>query len=462
MVVLKFGGSSVADVESIRRVVSIIAKERRPRAVVVSALAGVTDGLLQLADGAKTMTATMAAQVIDALRQRHLVAAELVRGGAARAALEREIDAIAAHLGELLRAAADGLSPRSRDDVAAAGELWSSRLLAAVLEDAGVPSAWIDARTVLRTDSQYGSAVPDIARTRDAVTQLVVPHLERGAVAVLGGFIGSDPQGVTTTLGRGGSDCSAAVLGACLGAAEIQIWTDVDGVHTADPRVIPHARAVPHLSYEEAHDLAAFGAKVLHPGTIQPAVARGIPVLVRNSHRPAAPGTVVGRGNAPASHGPVVGLAVRAGVTLIEAIAAEEPIPDDFVTSIFAVLGVHSVTALLADLCGGRLLLAIEDLADPTVVTDALSRIASVRMSPGVAVVSAVGEGLVSDRQLQADAALALTGLPVRLVCRPAGSRAVAFVVDAAHAATAMARLHDCFFGAEAPALALSGPVVQA
>jgi aspartate kinase len=447
MVILKFGGTSVADAECIRRVAGIIARERRPRAVVVSALAGVTDALLHLAGCGGTIPGNPPPRALDTLLRRHTAAVQLVRERAARVALEHELYAIAGHVAATLESAPGRLSPRSRDEVAAAGELWSSRLLAAVLADSGVPAAWIDARQVMRTNSRHGSAVPDLARTRDAVTRLVVPQLSRGVVAVLGGFIGSDPSGVTTTLGRGGSDYSAAVFGACLEAAEIQIWTDVDGVLTADPRVIPHARPVARLSYGEAHDLASFGAKVLHPGTIQPAVDRSIPVLVRNSYRPAAPGTVVGLRDASAPAVPVAGLACRTGATLLEAIAPDDAAGEGFVSSVFAALNQLGVEAVLADLCGRRLVLTVQDLADVESVRLSISKIADVRVATGLATVSAVGEGLAADPRLSAEAARALGELPVHLVSRPPGGRTLSFVVDAKQLSTAVARLHDCFFG---------------
>lgn len=462
MVVLKFGGTSVADVVSIRRVSGIVASEPRPRAVVVSALAGVTDALLHLAAGGGTIPGTPPPRALDTLLRRHIAVAQMVRDRASRVALEHELYAIAGHVAAMLEAAPGRLSPRSRDEVAAAGELWSSRLLATVLADRGVPSAWIDARQVMRTNSHHGSAAPDLARTRDGVTRLVVPKISGGAVAVLGGFIGSDPSGVTTTLGRGGSDYSAAVFGACLDAAEIQIWTDVDGVLTADPRVIPHARPVAHLSYGEAHDLASFGAKVLHPGTIQPAVERGIPVLVRNSHRPAAPGTVVGLRDGTAPAAPIAGVACRTGATLIEAIAQDEGVGDGFVSRVFAALNHLGVEAVLADLCGRRLVLTVQDLADVESVRLSLSKVAEVRVATGLATVSVVGDGLAADPRLSVEAARALDPLPVHLVSRPPGGRTLAFVVDATQISDAAGRLHDCFFGVADRRPRPARPAVQA
>lgn len=385
MVVLKFGGTSVGKVDAIRRVAGIIAAERRPRVVVVSALSGVTDALLDLASAGPTIPGNPPPRALDALLRRHLAAAGMVRDRILRATLAHELYAIAGSVAATLEAAAGTLSPRSRDEVAAAGELWSSRLLAAVLRDRGVPAVWLDARAVMKTNSRYENAVPDLDATREAVARLVRPPLDRGEVVVLAGFIGSDSGGVTTTLGRGGSDWSASLCGACLDAEEIQIWTDVDGVLTADPRLVPHARVVPHLSYGEAHDLASLGAKVLHPGTIAPAVDRGIPVVVRNSHRPAAPGTIVSA-KRPEAHGHVIaGLVCRAGA-----------------------------------IDGGA-----ADLATVTVV----------------------GDGLVANPNLATDASRALLDIRAHLVSPQNGNRALSFVVDASHATLAVLRLHDYFFG---------------
>lgn len=460
--VLKFGGTSLAEVESIRRVAGIVAAERRPKVVVVSALAGVTDALLHLAAAGATIPGNPPPRALDGLLRRHIAAAEMIRNRPARTTLEHELYAIAGHVAATLESAPGRLSPRSRDEVAAAGELWSSRLLAAVLRDRGVPAVWIDARVVMRTNSHHGNATPDFSATREAAVRLVAPHLERGEVVVLGGFIGSDPNGATTTLGRGGSDCSAAVVGACLDAEEIQIWTDVDGVLTADPRVVPHARLVPHLSYGEAHDLASFGAKVLHPGTIAPAVDRGIPVVVRNSHRPHVPGTVVSRRNDAAAAPAVAGLACRAGATLVEAVAHGQDDGDSFVSGVFDRLHAAGIEAVLADLCGNRLVFTVQGVADVESLRQSLATAADVRVTDGLAIVTVVGDGLSGDSHVQADAARALRDLPVHLVARSAGKRTLSFVVDAKQTAAAMSRLHECFFGVPRRGAPASRPVVQA
>src|SRR5262245_54615728 len=203
------------------------------------------------------------------------------------------------------------VSSRSLDAVLAVGELASSRIVAAALADCGIPSRWVDARRALVTDAEHAGAAPDMIETCERTRAEIAP-LIRSAVAVLGGFIGSTANGVTTTLGRGGSDYSAAIFGACLGVDEIQIWTDVDGMLTADPRIVQPPRVVPRLSFAEASELAYFGAKVLHPSTILPAVAKNIPVRILNSHRPDSPGTLITADAHPDAH--LAAIACKRGV----------------------------------------------------------------------------------------------------------------------------------------------------
>jgi aspartate kinase len=468
MVVLKFGGTSVGESDARRRVVQIVEAEPRPRVVVVSALSGVTDELLRIAAAGATPDSLLA---LDALLDRHLDAARMLADGPSRTTLEEELRRIGAQVSIVLRCCADAATPRSCDEIVAAGELWSSRLLAALLLDRGTPAEWLDARQVVKTNSEHGAAAPDLDATRAAVTRLIAPIVSTGSVAVVGGFLGSDPQGTTTTLGRGGSDYSAALIGACLDAEEIQIWTDVDGVLTADPRVLPHARLVAHLSYGEAHDLAFFGAKVLHPGTITPAVQRSIPVTVRNSHCPAGAGTLVTeRERIGRTRSVVAGLACRAGVTLVEATACEGSEAGAVTSRLFEALQATRVGEIvLAERFGDRLVVTIQsgstaqagDSLDD-VLRGTLAEAADVRVRTVLAMVVVVGEDVPSHPGLPADAAAALRDVPVYLTGRPAGGRSLAFVVDAANADSALGRLHDCFFGLAGTHRSVSRDVVQA
>ena len=299
-VVMKFGGTSVQDPEAVGRLIAIVrsardearAAGRSGPAVVVSALSTVTDRLLSVADKAATGALADAGRDIAALRDRHLAMLVLVRAAAARAALEAAIARQFDELASLARAldVLGEVSPRSRDAIASIGELVSSRVIAQALSDAGVPATWVDARQVLVTNDSFGSAVPNGPETQARLYAHVDGVLADGRVPVIGGYVGGTPAGVATTLGRGGSDYSAAIFGAALGAAEIQIWTDVDGMLTGDPRLVAHPRVVSRLSFDEASELAYFGAKVLHPSTIQPAVAQDIPVRILNARNPAHPG----------------------------------------------------------------------------------------------------------------------------------------------------------------------------
>jgi aspartate kinase len=322
----------------------------------------------------------------------------------------------------------------------------------------------------VKTNSGHGAAAPDLDATRAAVTRLIAPVVSSGSVAVLGGFLGSDSQGTTTTLGRGGSDYSAAILGACLDTEEIQIWTDVDGVLSADPRILPHARLVAHLSYGEAHDLAFFGAKVLHPGTITPAVQRHIPVTVRNSHRPAGAGTLVtARERIDRTRTVVAGLACRAGITLVEATACEGSAATSRLFD--ALQETRAGEVVLADRYGDRLSVVIQSVhggaAEAAESLDSflngvLTGAANVTVRTAVAIVVVVGEDVISHPGLVAEAVAALRDVPVYLRGRPAGGRSLAFVVDAANVDSALGRLHDCFFGLAGTHRSVSRDVVQA
>ena len=274
---MKFGGTSVQDVDAVARLVRIVSREGGSRVVVVSALSKVTDALLGLLPLLEGGQARAVQQEVGALRLRHAEMVAGLRSTAGRAALLASLDLIFDELASMVKAEGGGLKARSVDALVALGELASSRIVAATLDDAGLEARFVDARCVLVTDDQHGAALPDPAATRARLSSLVRPLLDQGRIPVLGGFIGATPDGRTTTLGRGGSDYSAALFGAGLEAAEIQIWTDVDGMLTADPRLVAEARLVPRLTFDEASELAYFGAKVLHPSTILPAVDRASP-----------------------------------------------------------------------------------------------------------------------------------------------------------------------------------------
>jgi aspartate kinase len=446
MLVLKFGGTSVADADAIRRAAAIVGAQHGARVVVVSALAGVTDALLRIGEvaGADEHAALRA---LDDLTARHHDIARTVRQGERRRLLAAGIDGLSrsARVAVAAIRAAGRTRPTAAaaDRLVATGELWSSRLVAALLEDGGITSRWLDPREVVRTDARYQAATPDLVATAHAVDKFVRPLLASDRVVVIGGFIGSAPDGSTTTLGRGGSDYSAALLGACLSADEIQIWTDVDGILTADPRVIAHARLVERLSYAEAHDLATFGAKVLHPGTIYPAAARNIPVRVLNSRRPDAAGTIIGPHTDIDVDPRLTAVACRSGVTLVEVISRDPRGREPFAAKVFHELAQGGTPVVLADLCGNRLSVAVDQSADFDGFRRGVAPFADVRLRRGLAAVCAVGRGWSAEPRLIRDALAVLGDTPVHMVARPSASSPLAFVVDETHAESTLTRLHD-------------------
>jgi aspartate kinase len=447
MRVLKFGGTSVADAAAIERLAAIVAAREGARTVVVSALGGVTDRLLAIGETA-ARDGHAALLALDDLVARHLAVAAAAGeppGGALEAMLrgiargaERTVDAIAADR---------GASPALIDKLVAAGELWSSRLVAAFLSAAGLRVQWIDARHVVRTDGNHRGAAPDLAATDAAVRRYVRPALALERVVVIGGFIGSGPDGATTTLGRGGSDYSAAVLGACLLADEIEIWTDVDGVYSADPRLVAHAHVLPNISYEDAEILAMFGAKVLHPKTIEPAAALDIPVRVLNSRRPDEPGTRIdATGSAAAGYAAV---AARGNVSLLQLTARARTPDRAFAARALQALADAHVGVLVGEVHKGKLTVAIDRAhgVDLEALRARVAEFADVDARDGLTAVCAVGDRLARDPRLVTRAIALLHGREIHLVARPGGASGLAVVVEDRDANDLLARLHDVFAG---------------
>lgn len=297
MIVLKFGGTSVGDATRVHHAAEITEGQPAPRLAVVSAASGVTNMLLEAARAASDGDQVSVAELTGKIRSKHDAIAAAVGTEADRLLAVAELDQLHARLNEALAevAAAGQLSARNSDRIVSTGEKAMSVLLAATLRGRGTPAAHVFADRVIATDSRFGNARPDRARTREQAERTVRPLLEAGQTVVMTGFIGGSPEGETTTLGRGGSDYSATLIGGALSASEVQIWTDVPGVLSADPRRVEGVRVVPQISYDEAQELAHFGAKVLHPRTIRPAVALGIPVRILSTFAPKEPGTLVTR-----------------------------------------------------------------------------------------------------------------------------------------------------------------------
>jgi aspartate kinase len=296
--VMKFGGTSVGDANCVRRAAAIVqsAVATHPVVVVVSAMSGVTNRLIQAAHHAEAGDQEIALQLVQQLRTQHETALDaLVQDSQSRVQISRACQAVLDELDRLLRGTAllRELTPRALDAISGVGERLSAPLVAGAIASLGVPSIAISATELIVTDHHHGRAEPLMEPTRHRSEKRLRPLLKQGTVPVVTGFIAATAEGVQTTLGRGGSDYSATILGAALGAHETIIWTDVDGVKTADPRLVPEARTIPEISYNEAAELAYFGAKVLHPNTLRPVTAAGVPVWIRNSFMPEQPGTKI-------------------------------------------------------------------------------------------------------------------------------------------------------------------------
>lgn len=414
--------------------------------VVVSALAGVTDRLVDVGRQAAGGNADSLAEHVDWFRQRHVALTTELVSGDARDALLHEIETQCRELETLAHAVAvlHELSPRSADAIAAFGEALSSRLVAAALSSVGLPGRWVDALQLLVTDHAHDRARPLMDITTSRVRDRVQPLLDTGQIPVVGGYIGATEDGVTTTLGRGGSDFSASIFGSALEAEEIQIWTDVDGMLTADPRIVTEARLVPRLSYAEASELAYFGAKVLHPATIQPAVERNIPVRILNASHPDRAGTTItheGGGG-----GTVTALACKRGLTVIEITSARMLMAHGFLRRLFEVFDRFETPVDVVTTSEVNVSVTIDNPSHLRELTAALSTFADVSTEPDMALLCVVGEGLQSDPHLFAQVVGMLDDVSCRMVSQSASRRNLTFVLHGSDLTRAMTRLHDgCF-----------------
>jgi aspartate kinase len=384
---------------------------------------------------------------MDDLVVRHVAVATAIASGARLATLIRDVRAEFSALSDVARAlvARHEMSPRLLDAVAATGELVSSRLVAVALAESGVPAAWVDARDVIVTDAEYMAALPDLATTCIRAQRTIGPVTGRGEVAVLGGFIGATAEGVTTTLGRGGSDYSAAIVGACLDVDEIQIWTDVDGMLTADPRVVSGPRVVPHLSFAEASELAYFGAKVLHPSTILPAMSNNIPVRILNSRRPDSPGTLI-TANPPPADGRLTAIACKRAVTVIDITSTRMLMAHGFLRRLFEVFERFRTAVDVVTTSEVSVSVTVDDTRRIAAIVDNLRGFADVSCEPEMAIICAVGEDIHEDPKAFGRAISALGAIPLRMVSQAASRRNITFVLRDADVPQAMGRLHDAFF----------------
>jgi aspartate kinase len=444
--VMKFGGTSVKDAAAIRRLAAHVAARlaRRP-VVVVSALSGVTDELVALArDACAGVSRAELAPRVDALLGRHAAEGAQLLDGELRERLARTLEAARSGLTAVLEmmAAHPGTRRPLGDEVLSWGERLSSVLVAEALRAEGVPGHWVDARSCIRTDERHGHAEPIVALTRESTRSVVLRALAADAVPVMGGFIGGTVQGATTTLGRGGSDFTAALVGAALDASEIQIWTDVSGFMTADPRVVPSARSIPRLSYDEAAELAYFGAKVLHPRTLHPAVEGGVPVRVCNSMHINAPSTLIDAAGGPSVAGGVKAVAHKGGVSIVRITSARMLGASGFLRAIFEVFDSQRIVVDVVATSEVSVSVTVDEPERIPDAVHALEALGRVEVEGGYAIVCAVGEGLRTTPGIAGRVFGTLADVNVALISQGASGINLTFAVREEDAADTVRRLH--------------------
>jgi aspartate kinase len=456
LVVMKFGGTSVEDPAAINRTAAIVAGRvsmgKHP-VVVVSAMAKVTDQLLRAAGAASQGDRTGALAISSRLRSRHRdTAAALIKNPKDAAALITWIDQKFDQLDEVLRglAAILELTPRISDLIVSYGERLSSRMIAAAFCERGINAAHVDAREIILTDSQFQKAIPLDAAIEKRANEKVRPLCDEDKVPVMGGFIGSNEAGITTTLGRGGSDFTGALIGGALVADAIEIWTDVDGIMTSDPRVCPDALRVKFISFEEAAELAYFGAKVLHPATILPAVKKNIPVLVLNSKNPSNEGTRI-ISLAPHCKSPFKSIAVKKKLSIIDVVASRMLMTHGYLKAIFDIFDRHQCPVDMVSTSEVSVSLTVDSNEKLPLIAADLGQLADVKYEGKKALVCLVGEDIRGRNGMAAQVFTAVRHINVRMISQGASEINMSFMIDEEDADEAVRSLHAAFFQSPDP-----------
>ena len=446
VVVMKFGGTSVEDIAAIRRLIAIVQSRLGAQpVVVVSALARVTDQLLEAGNAAAKGHLGSALATVRDIYVRHERLADSLVEGSAYGALDQELRGEFRALESLLLKleASRELDLRSQDHLLGFGECFSSSLVKEALRQAGVNAAHVDARRCIVTDARHGQANPVWFETEQRLRDIVSPLLERARVPVLGGFIAATSDGVPTTLGRGGSDFSATIVGAALCASRVEIWTDVDGIMTTDPKLCSDARVIRKMSFEEARELAHFGAKVLHPATLAPAMRENIPVYVLNSRRPEGEGTEIAAH--AKSGGLVSAITAKRNVAAVE-IESARGVDSDSLRAIYTVFDRHSCRVDLLAMSLGRVSLLVSSTAALPAIAADLKDVADLRWENHKALVCLVGENIRRQPEVASRVFAAVSDMDVRVVCQGASDRTISFLVEEPKVEESVQRLHAAFF----------------
>jgi aspartate kinase len=450
MMVMKFGGTSVENAGAIDRVASIVRNRREHRPiVVVSAMAGVTDELLEMARLACCGDLPGALERCDALKERHFRAVSELVPKDKNAAMLADLQKQFTILTEVAKgiAAVGECSPRTKDYVASFGELCSSAIVVGAFISRGIHAVWVDPRQCLVTNAEHTCAAPMFAETNARMAEQIRPLVEKDKVPVIGGFVGATSAGTTTTIGRGGSDYSAAIVGAALGAKRIEIWTDVEGMLTTDPRICSNAQPIRTISFDEAAEMAYFGAKVLHPATLLPAIQKNIPVYVLNSRNPQSKGTCI-RARAPRSRTLFRAIAAKKGVSIISVYAPRTLVAHDFLNSLFDVLHRHRMPIDIVSTSEVSVSLTVDSSRDMEALVSELRGVGEVVSEEKQAIVCLVGSDIHGRVGVagQVFTAVAAAGVSVRMISQGASEINISFVIREDALATVVRHLHAKFF----------------
>ena len=447
MIVMKFGGTSVESAAAIERVARIVhQRQDRHPVVVVSAMGKTTNKLLAIAAAAIEGQRAEYIRLLHDLRDYHSREARQVVPLEERAALDRFLDEHFQELTELVKGLAvlGELTPRSVDAISSYGERLSSFVVTQAFRHYGMRAVHLDSRDVIVTDKRHTQAAPDFPETYSRLAE-TVPPLARDAVVVMGGFIGASRDGVTTTLGRGGSDFTASIVGAGIGAEEIQIWTDVDGMLTADPTILPGGHRVKTISFAEAAELAYFGAKVLHPATVVPAIEKNIPVLILNSRRPDVPGTRITAESVPSSNA-VKSIACKRKITVVNIHSNRMLMAHGFLRRIFDVFDRLETPVDMVATSEVSVSLTIDNVRNVDAILAELRQFAEASVEHDQVIVCLVGDDIRYTPGVARRTFNSLDGINIRMISQGASLLNLSFVVKEADLRAAVERLHREFF----------------
>lgn len=453
MQIMKFGGTSVENTVALRRLADIVRQNLdHSMIIVVSAMGKTTNKLLECGRQASLRNLSEARRILVEIAIYHINTLNDVASEDEKSALKAEITSRFELIDQLLTTvASEGeLSPQHSDEILSNGELLSSSIVAAALRTAGMSARFVDVRPALVTNDDFTRAAVNFEIASTRLAEMFSPHISQGTIPVTQGFIGSTVDGRTTTIGRGGSDYSATIIGAALGATKILIWTDVDGILTTDPRIVPTAIKIRTISFAEAAELAYFGAKVLHPSTLLPAIKNEIPVIVCNSRRPELMGTMIVR-EAPATTAPVKAIAFKRGLTVVNVSSDRMLMAHGFLARLFEIFNRHETAIDLVSTSEVSVSMTLDDTRNFAPIVDELRQLGEVTIDNDQALICLVGENLKFTPGIAARVFSTISDINVSMISHGASSINLSFIVSEQTMEEAIHLLHRQFFSSPDP-----------